>query len=165
MKQLLAALIILAASAAGPGEILTNRDFENKEDHMAGWSVKNAQSFVEDKDPVHPITPHYLTVLASSGTVVTNDLGGGLSVRKGEILDFTIHANSLNKGKMVALLINGEGEIVAAGVVNVRKNGWKEYKTSLQADRDASGCTLDIVLPAGRISLDAASLVSDSNYR
>lgn len=165
MTHLFIATILTALALGGPGEILTNRDFENNEDHMAGWTVREGTSSIEDAEPVHPSTPHYLKVKATTGTTVTNDCGGGVRVRKEEILELNIHVKTSARGKMVVLLIAEDGSIVGANSVNIWKGNWRSYKIGVQAQKASEKCWVDIVLPPGTVCLDAASLVSTDNYK
>ena len=154
-----------ALSVGGSGEILNNRDFENKEDHMAGWTVSNGRSAIEDEAPVHPANPYYLTVYTAAGTAVSNDCKGNFSVRKGEIFDFNIHIKASKKGKMVVFIIDGEGNVIGGNTIRVREGGWYSYSSSIQAGKASDNCTIDIVPPMGKVSIDAASMVSRDNYR
>ena len=165
ISHLLISAVLAALAIAGPGEILTNRDFENKEDHMTGWSVREGTFTLEDSDPVHPANPHYILIKASTGTTLTNDCGGGVRVRKGEILSLDIHVKSSVRGKMAVMLVAEDGSIAGANSLTIRKGGWNSYRTSIQAMKASEKCWLDIILPPGTICVDTASLVSKDNYK
>ena len=165
MIRLVLASLLVAAGLGSHGEILNNRDFENTNDNMKGWTVSNGRSAIEDEAPAHPGNPNYLTVYSTAGTVVSNDCNGGFGVRKGEIFDFNIHVNASKKGKMVVFIIDENGEVIGGNTIRIKEGGWKACKGSIQVSRSSEKCTIDIVPPLGKVSLDAASLVSEDNYR
>lgn len=165
MIRLALASLLVAVGLGNTGEILNNRDFENKENNMKGWAVANGRSEIEDIAPAHPGNPNYLTVYSTAGTVVSNDCNGTFEVRQGEIFDFNVYVNPSKKGKMVVFIIDENGEVIGGNTFRVRDGGWKAYKCSIQVSKGSGNCKIDIVPPMGKVSIDAASLVSTDNYR
>lgn len=165
MIRLLLASLLVAIGLGNTGEILNNRDFENKEDNMKGWTVANGRSAIEDTAPVHPGTPNYLTIYSTAGTVLSNDCNGTFEVRQGEIFDFNAYVNPSQKGKMVVFIIDENGEVIGGNTFKVKNGGWKRCKCSIQVSRSSKNCKIDIVPPMGKVSIDAASLVSTDNYK
>ena len=165
MIRLVLASLLAAISLGNTGEILNNRDFENKDDNMKGWTVTNGRYVIEDTAPVHPATSSYLTIYSTAGTVLSNDCNGTFEVRQGEIFDFNAYVNPSQKGKMVVFIIDENGEVIGGNTFKVRDGGWKHYKCSVQVSKSSGNCKIDIVPPMGKVSIDAASLVSTDNYK
>ena len=165
MIRLALASLLVAIGLGNTGEILNNRDFENKENNMTGWTVSNGRSAIEDIAPAHPGNPNYLTVYSSAGTVVSNDCNGSFEVRQGEIFDFNIYVNPSKKGKMEVFIIDENGEVIGGNTFRVWNGGWKGYRCSIQVNKGSGNCTIDIVPPMGKVSIDAASMVSKDNFK
>ena len=134
------------------------------------WSVLNTESFqIGTESPVHVNNKHYAILqVDSEGVAIVNEGFDGIPVIAGESYNFSTFARSpeTKTGRLIAKLIDKDGNIVAESRTGKLNKNWKKYETILTATKSMPDARL-VVEPqfTGRVDLDIISLFPQKTFK
>jgi len=170
-----------AADGGLYAELVQNRGFEYNLADKKGrdktwtathsWSVKGGQAFltIDSSAPVHVNNPHYAVLETKAvGESLVNAGFDGIPVKKGEQYDLSLYAKILQggSGKLVARLVNKQGDVLAQTTLNTSSKNWKKIAAVLTPSADAADASLELSSQtAGRLALDMISLFPQKTFK
>lgn len=169
-----------AADGGLYAELVQNRGFEydladklhndQSWNSKKAWSVLNTESFqIGTESPVHVNNKHYAILqVDSEGVAIVNEGFDGIPVIAGESYNFSTFARSpeTKTGRLIAKLIDKDGNIVAESRTGKLNKNWKKYETILTATKSMPDARL-VVEPqfTGRVDLDIISLFPQKTFK
>ena len=170
-----------AADGGLYAELIQNRDFEyaisDKEyrdktwNPTHSWNVKgeNITFTIDSISPIHANNPHYAVLdTRIPGAAFVNSGFDGIELKKGEQYHLSLFTKLLQgrDGKMLARLVNKNGEVLGQSTFNASSKEWKKTKVVLLSSADASGATLELrPLNTGRFGIDMVSLFPQKTFK
>lgn len=160
-------------------ELLQNRDFEYSESDRGrepNWTPTNSWKLqgegatfrIATDQPLHPNQQHYAILnIQNPGAFLENDGFDGIPVRKGERYNLSLFARQLSgKSAKLRVQLRQGDRVLGEAVLAAPSKDWKQVKTILTANADASDATLAIVpTAAGEVALDFVSLFPQKTFK
>lgn len=170
-----------AADGGLYAELIQNRDFEyrlsDKEGHDKNWTSThswelkgaNTNFFIDSIAPLHRENPHYAVLKTSTpGAMLVNSGFDGITLKKGEQYNLSFFLKQLQgkDGKLLARLVDKNGQELARTTVSVPSDKWTTASAVLVPDMDASNVMLELQpLSAGSLALDMISLFPQHTFK
>lgn len=162
-------------------ELVQNRDFEysprdgSREGWDSGyaWSVREGDNSspvtIATENPLHENNPHYAVLQATPGATLQNPGFDGIVLKKGEKYNFSLFARlpqGSKGGKIIASLLDEDGNEVAQASVNVSSREWKKHTAVLTAKADVRAARLSLFPKlTGAVHLDMISLFPQNTFK
>lgn len=171
-----------AADGGIYAELLQNRDFEYNQKDGRDWNARTAWDLqhvttltrdmgtnwtIKTENPLHKNNPNYAQLdTRIPGMALVNSGFEGISVKKGEKFDFSVFLRTAEKNpQKVRISLRKGYKVYATALINIRKGGWKQYKTILKATEDCKDASLSIEpVNTGVIDVDFASLFPQKTF-
>lgn len=149
-------------------ELIQNRDFEylpserpgdTQWNAMTAWNISNLTAIIDSIAPIHPNTPHYLTI---QGTGYAENCGfDGIVLKQGEKYNFSIFAKD---GAIKISLIDKE-KTLASTTLKPGKE-WKQLTATLKPTSSSISARLRIEpMSKDATSIDFVSLMPSDTYK
>lgn len=163
-----------AADGGLYAELVQNRDFEyalsDKNGWDKSWDARKAWrgTFrIDSVQPLHPNNPHYACLAA--GDSLVNEGWDGIVVRQGEKYDLSVFACGMmtgNRNVLRALLVAGNGTVLAEAALKTSGKKWKKYKGILIPRENASDAVMILVNTGNdTLALDMVSLFPQHTFK
>lgn len=163
-----------AADGGLYAELIQNRDFEYALSDKNGWDKSwNACKAwegtfrIDTVQPLHPHNPHYACL--APGDSLTNRGWDGIAVRQGEEYDLSVcvrSTKSSGKQALRAMLLAGNGRLLASASLKPSGNKWKRYVCTLTAQDSVSDAVLVLINKGGEtLALDMISLFPRHTFK
>lgn len=164
-----------AADGGLYAEMIRNRDFEFTEsDHKrwqsdSYWALKGSgMSFsIDNKDYLHTNNSHYAILQVSKiGAWLENEGFDGITVKAGELYDFSIFAQVDRGAKLQIQLVDEHENIIANSVLKLNGNKWKKYQCVLTPNASCAKGSIRIMpLTVNQYKLDMISLFPRRTFK
>jgi len=155
------------------GELVKNRSFEFP-DPMMGWfkispSMARGEVTVQDQDPFHPASPHYLRIRSEAAAPlgVCNQGFRGIGLRAGESYDFSLQVRCVQGTPKVSVeLVAQDGTPLASAVLEGLSSRWKKVAAGLRpTETDPEARVYVIVEGKGIVDIDMVSLFPEKTWK
>lgn len=174
-----------AADGGLYAEMVQNRSFEYSSRDVPGWHAftgwevvqrdgGTARYYIGDVRPLHPNNPQYLelhceTARQGSSAGISNSGFGGMVVKAGENYVFSVFARQQPQTNfsLEVRLESRDGTVLGRAEIAALTQDWKQYKATLEADRDDSDAQLVVLARGSRgvVYLDMVSLFPHKTFR
>lgn len=164
--------ISYAADGGLYAELIQNRDFEYSSADRREWKATTAWSsnkpiVVKTDNPLSRNNPHY--VLLAEKDTLYNSGWDGLTAAPLQQFDLSVYLRNIDgeKNRIMVMLVNDKGEVVAKEKVKTEGIGWKQYKLPIIVDKDAvkGNVRLAIVPQKNNIDVDMVSLFPHDTFK
>ncbi|MBQ3691117.1 MAG: alpha-N-arabinofuranosidase [Bacteroidales bacterium] len=188
----------ISSSADGGlcAELIQNGSFEYSPIERDGWGAGTAWHFIRpghslgyieprQQNPIHQNNPNYMHVKVErvkeyydyngwKGAGLQNDGFEGISVKKGEKLDFSaFFRNTDGKEKEIRVVLampskewGKEPKAIGEATIKVSGNDWKKYSSKIEATEDCKNAVLQILsLTVGEFDIDMVSLYPQETFK
>jgi len=156
-------------------ELVQNRGFEydpadkegndNTWNSTRGWTVNDGKNLVIDTvNPLHANNKHY--IILRSGDMLMNEGFDGIAVKSGDHYNLSLFAKTVQKGKLIAELIDENNAVAGRTEMVVSSKNWKKYNAVITAAITMTNARLAItVSSSSNISLDHISLFPQKTFK
>ena len=132
---------------------------------LLGWNVFGNVT-MNDANPAFPNNPHYVTLRDARArekrTGLENRGYFGIGLKKDMSYNFSVYARTLKEGAGARIrveLVNSKNDVIAHQRIDIKGNGWTEYKAQLKSPQtDAHGILRVYLEGAEGVDLDHVSL-------
>lgn len=140
-------------------EMVQNRSFE-MDDHLYSWKTAGDVK-VNTENPLNENNPTYVTL--GKGASIVNDGFDGMSLKAGEVYNFSVYARG--KGDLIVSISQANADGTGIASINCNsENEWKKYETTLTTNEKDNLKALAIQ-SSDDIDIDMVSLIPKDTYK
>ncbi|MDE6831829.1 MAG: carbohydrate binding domain-containing protein, partial [Muribaculaceae bacterium] len=165
-----------AADGGLYAELIQNRDFEYSSNDRHNWHALKSWTLadstkgsvtISENAPIHPNNPHYAQLSANKkGATLINKGYDGVSVKKGNVYNFSTWLRAPQKGSYTIALKNPDGKVIGACKIRLTKtNEWEQLSSRIRVTADCTNAVLAVTPDkTGTHDLDMISLMPVDTY-
>ncbi len=160
------------------GELVKNRSFEFAQP-MMGWSQPNTEPYSANENSGTATTLNFeknktnknilrVNVFNDKKYSLVNEGFRGIGVRKGESYRLSFYAANPDGGikRVIAQLVNAQGEIIANTTISTTNKTWQHYTKTFVASATEEKTRLKIMFEgAGMLDMDMISLFPTATWK
>ena len=160
------------------GELVKNRSFEFAQP-MMGWSQPNTEPYSANENSGTATTLNFeknktnknilrVNVFNDKKYSLVNEGFRGIGVRKGETYRLSFYAANPDGGikRVIAQLVNAQGEIIANTTISTTNKTWQHYTKTFVASATEEKTSLKIMFEgAGVLDMDMISLFPKATWK